>query len=54
MRVHFGLGPATKVDSILVRWPNGLSERFDGTSVDSIQTVKEGTGTPVAAETKKP
>ena len=27
-RVHFGLGAATSVDRIEVRWPNGLEEVF--------------------------
>jgi len=47
MRVHFGLGPLTKLDSVEVRWPSGLSERFENAAVDRINTVKEGTGTAV-------
>jgi hypothetical protein len=47
MRVHFGLGAATKIDSVEVRWPNGISERFEGIEVDRIETLKEGTGKPV-------
>jgi hypothetical protein len=47
IRVHFGLGPATKVDSIQIRWPSGLTEIFAGVAVDKIQTLKEGTGTAV-------
>src|SRR5712691_9890586 len=54
MRVHFGLGSATKVDSVLVRWPSGLVERFDNLPADSIHTLKEGSGTPAASEVKKP
>jgi enediyne biosynthesis protein E4 len=54
MRVHFGLGAATKVDSVQIRWPSGLTEHFDNVKVDSIQTLKEGSGTSAAAETKKP
>ncbi len=54
MRVHFGLGSATKVDSIQIRWPSGLLERFDNLPADSIQTLKEGSGTAVTSETKKP
>ena len=52
MRVHFGLGGATKLDSIEVRWPSGLSEKFANLSVDRIHTVKEGSGVrmPVAAK----
>jgi enediyne biosynthesis protein E4 len=52
MRVHFGLGTATKIDWIQVRWPSGLTEQFNNISVDTIQTVKEGTGSPVAAAAK--
>jgi hypothetical protein len=47
MRVHFGLGAATKVDSVQVRWPSGLVEKFDGLTVDAIHTLKEGSGTAV-------
>src|SRR6202521_4465177 len=52
MRVHFGLGAATKIAWIEVRWPNGLVERFSDLTLDAIRTVKEGTGTAVAPPTK--
>src|ERR1700704_125654 len=54
MRVHFGLGSAAKPDWVEVRWPSGLTERFTNLSVDEIHTVKEGSGAPVVADTKKP
>jgi hypothetical protein len=44
MRVHFGLGSATKIDWVEVRWPSGLLERFDNPAVDAIHTLKEGSG----------
>ena len=47
MRVHFGLGPVTKLDSVEIRWPSGLTERFDQVAIDQINTVKEGTGVAV-------
>jgi hypothetical protein len=53
MRVHFGLGSAAKIDWVEVRWLSGLTERFEGLAVDSFHTLKEGTGTPVAADKKK-
>jgi len=55
MRVHFGLGAATKMDSVEIRWPSGLTERFDGLAIDQIQTLKEGTGvaTTPSAEAKQ-
>ena len=48
MRVHFGLGAATKVDSVEIRWPSGLTERFDNVAVGQINTVKEGSGVKVS------
>jgi enediyne biosynthesis protein E4 len=44
MRVHFGLGAATKIDWVEIRWPSGLTERFEGLVVDKIHILKEGTG----------
>jgi hypothetical protein len=54
MRVHFGLGVATKVAYVQVRWPGGLVERFENLAVDAIHTLKEGSGVAVAGEAKKP
>jgi hypothetical protein len=48
MRVHFGLGTAAKIDWVQVRWPSGLTERFENLPVDSIHALKEGSGTPVS------
>ncbi|HUC54076.1 MAG TPA: CRTAC1 family protein [Candidatus Cybelea sp.] len=47
VRVHFGLGSATKMESLQVRWPSGLVERFENLPVDAIHTLKEGSGAPV-------
>ena len=44
MRAHFGLGSAGKVDSVQVRWPGGLVERFENLRADSINSLKEGSG----------
>jgi len=54
MRVHFGLGPATKIEWVEVRWPSGITERFTGLAVDTIHTVKEGSGSAVETSPKKP
>jgi enediyne biosynthesis protein E4 len=53
MRVHFGLGPAAKIEWIEIRWPSGLVEKFADPGVDVIHTVKEGSGAAVASATKK-
>ena len=47
MRPHFGIGTATKVDSLEVHWPSGLSEQFAVPEIDRIVTLTEGKGTPV-------
>ncbi len=52
-RVHFGLGAAEKVDSVEVRWPSGLVERFDHVAVDSIHSLTEGSGVAVNPVTRK-
>jgi len=54
MRVHFGLAASTKIEWVEVRWPSGLVERFSNLAVDAIHTIKEGAGTVVAPEAKKP
>ena len=53
MRVHFGLGAATKIDWVEVRWPSGLLEKFDNLAPDAIHTLKEGSGTGMPAAAKK-
>ncbi|MGB8770192.1 MAG: ASPIC/UnbV domain-containing protein, partial [Candidatus Korobacteraceae bacterium] len=53
MRVHFGLGKETKVDSVEIRWPSGLTERFDNLAIDKINEVKEGSGSVVKNEPPK-
>jgi enediyne biosynthesis protein E4 len=53
IRVHVGLGSATKVDSVEVRWPSGLVEHYDDPPIDTVDTLKEGSGTamkPVSAK----
>jgi enediyne biosynthesis protein E4 len=53
MRVHFGLGTATKAEWVEVRWPSGLIERFTGLAADQIHTLKEGAGVPAETDAKK-
>ncbi len=51
MRVHFGLGSATTIEWVEVRWPSGLTERFANLPADRIHTLKEGAGDPSDAKT---
>ncbi len=48
-RLHFGLGSATSVDQVEIRWPSGLVEKLASLRVDRETVIREGTGevTPV-------
>lgn len=48
LRLHFGLGQATHVDTVQVRWPNGLQESFSIPHINTLIRLTEGSGTPVA------
>jgi hypothetical protein len=43
-RLHFGLGAATKVDKLEVKWPGGASETIQVQGVDRVLTLTEGKG----------
>ena len=47
-RLHFGLGPNTKIDYVEARWPSGLVERFANAAIDKIFVMKEGMGEAVS------
>ena len=43
-RLHFGLGTATRVNQVRVRWPSGDVEIFDGAAAGAVLQLKEGSG----------
>jgi hypothetical protein len=43
-RLHFGLGGATKIDELEIRWPNGASQTVLVSDIDRVLTVVEGRG----------
>jgi enediyne biosynthesis protein E4 len=43
-RLHFGLGAATKVDKVEIKWPGGATETVTLPSCDRIFTIIEGKG----------
>jgi len=53
LRVHFGLGTATKIDSVEIRWPSGKVESLTNLDVDHFYSVLEGQGI-VPAERIRP
>jgi len=48
MRLHFGLGARTAVPPLIVQWPDGAVERFEGLASNAIQTVQQGRGQTAA------
>lgn len=51
LRVHFGLGDATAVDSVIIDWPSGLREVLTQLQVRQICHVTEGQGSDCALST---
>jgi hypothetical protein len=43
-RLHFGLGVAARVDSIIVRWPSGTLDRLGPQDADQELVIEEGKG----------
>ncbi len=44
-RVHFGIGKATRVEKVEVRWPGGTTEQHTLPGVDRIFTITQGSKT---------
>jgi hypothetical protein len=44
MRIHFGLGNASRIDAIEIHWPSGAIEKLKIAAVDEILTIEEGKG----------
>jgi hypothetical protein len=42
--VHFGLGDATSIDSVTVRWVGGTTETFSGVTPGGRFLLVEGSG----------
>ena len=53
LRIHFGLGNATKIEKVEVHWPSGKSETLTNLAADHFYSVVEGRGL-VAAEQARP
>jgi hypothetical protein len=43
-RPHFGMGDATSVDAVEVRWPSGFVEPVTLPSIDRFFVIEEGKG----------
>lgn len=54
--LHWGLGPATRVDKLEIRWHAGATNVFENLDADATYEITEGEGTPrrlVAADVRR-
>jgi hypothetical protein len=54
MRLHFGLGATTRVDSIEIRWPNRARtvEKVGPQPADRFLVIKQGSGVVASNEAR--
>jgi len=45
-RLHFGLGKSSRIQKIIVHWPNGQSQEFKGLQANKIYSITEGRNEP--------
>jgi hypothetical protein len=45
-RIHAGIGSATKIDKVEIRWPSGERQTFENIPADTIMRVTEGRAAP--------
>lgn len=41
-RLHFGIGTATKINSLTIQWPSGAVEKLTNLPIDRVATIIEG------------
>ncbi len=51
--LHFGLGAATGIDGVEVRWPDGTLEGFDGFEADRRFRLEQGSATAIAIKPRE-
>ena len=44
IRVHVGLGASTRIDAVIVDWPDGVRERWTKVAADRLVTLARGSG----------
>jgi tetratricopeptide (TPR) repeat protein len=47
-RLFFGLGTASEIESVVVRWPSGQTQTFGPLALDQAHLIIEGRATPVS------
>jgi len=54
LRLHFGLGVATRIDRLELTWPSGQKDVVENPPLDCILVVKEGEGLVTSKSFQKP
>jgi enediyne biosynthesis protein E4 len=54
LRLHFGLGKETSMNSVEITWPNGKKEIYRNVAADLIYTIVEGGGITSTTSLSKP
>jgi hypothetical protein len=49
LRVHFGLGSQPEIAAIIVDWPDGTREQFEGIKPDRMVILRQGSGRHLAS-----
>jgi len=50
LRLHFGIGGATRVERVEILWPSGRKESFENLKANQVAVLEEGKGTLLAQE----
>jgi hypothetical protein len=50
LRVHFGLGTSTRIDSVEIHWPSGAVDTLRNFAADQFYSILEGKGMVRAQE----
>jgi enediyne biosynthesis protein E4 len=43
LQIHFGLGNATQIDSLVIQWPSGIIQSLDNVLINQYNKIKEDT-----------
>jgi hypothetical protein len=41
LRMHFGLGAASRIDEVEIRWPSGTRQRVSGLTLNRVHLLRE-------------
>ncbi|MCI0490173.1 MAG: CRTAC1 family protein [Blastocatellia bacterium] len=53
LRLHFGIGDATKIDRVEIHWPSGRDEVFEDLKANQVLVLEEGKGTGIFKDERK-